>query len=101
MASAPVIAQGNNYWVEIHNMTGTTITRFHASPTWDNDWGPDLLTGPAYSIAPSGMVKFNLNRGCEQHFKVVYANGAVQTGEFDVCRVSHVDAMPKSLVVSH
>lgn len=82
-----------NRVVDITNSTGSTMTRFYASNTNENTWGPDQL---GTSVLRSGQyitLDFDDGTGaCMFDFKASFTNGQtlIRRG-VNVCAVSSYD----------
>ncbi len=80
-------ADNYNRVMDITNNTGVTMTRFYASNTGQNSWGPDQLGS---SVLGSGRyMTINFDDGtnaCYYDFKAVFADGDVLTASnVNVC----------------
>lgn len=98
-ATAKPSRDGQNRQIEIHNRTGTTISRIYAKSSSGTQWSTDMI--PNTVISPSETESINVDNGagtCLYDFWIVYMNDARQTlYRVDVCSLTHLDAMPDGL----
>ena len=91
IAAAPAQSRdGLDRRVRIHNQTGWTMTRFHASGARMDDWQEDMLGSSV--LAAGTSVTMNIDDGsgaCLYDFKARFSNGRELTRfGINVCRIA-------------
>ena len=85
-----VSRDGYNRRVRIHNQTGWTMLRFHASDSRKSDWEEDILGDAVLNNGRSVTVNIDDGSGaCVYDFRAEFTNGQVLTRmNINVCQIA-------------